>query len=149
MIIAVEQKGEQMSDLIKREDAIRAIEFGISHIVSFDGNGQRTNYFESENAELAKAIERVKEIPSANQWIPCSERLPEDTGDYLVWALFVCEEYPTYSIVHYDADCEAFGEWNDFYDTHTLGFLDSEFEEIEGVIAWMPLPEPYRGDNDE
>lgn len=78
-----------------------------------------------------------------NRWISVSERLPKDTGDYLVWALFVCEEYPTYSIVHYDADCEAFGEWNDIYDPHTLGFLDSVFEEIEGVIAWMPLPRPY------
>lgn len=43
----------------------------------------------------------------------------------------------------------GFGFWNDIYDEHTLGFVDSEFktnEELgyEKVIAWQPLPEPYR-----
>lgn len=79
--------------------------------------------------------------PTVNQWISVSDRLPEESGDYLVWALFACEEYPTYSIVHYDADFEAFGEWDDIFDPHTFGFLDSVFEEIKGVIAWMPIPE--------
>ena len=140
-----------MSDLIRRQDAIDELK---EHRAWYCDNTPDTfsklSYAEKSRVdELDTAIATLVNLPSVQpepQWIPCSERLPEDTGDYLVWALFVCEEYPTYSIVHYDADCEAFGEWDDIYDTHTLGFLDSVFEEIEGVIAWMPLPPSYKGE---
>ena len=91
----------------------------------------------------------IDAVPTVNQWISVKDCLPEESGDYLVWALFACEEYPTYSIVHYDADFEAFGEWDDIFDPHTFRFLDSEFEEIKGVIARMPLPEPYKNKEGE
>ena len=63
-------------------------------------------------------------------WIPCSERLPEDDGEYLVTdasggAATVTETY-------FITDCDGEGHW---------GALD--------VIAWMPLPEPYEEKNNE
>lgn len=74
------------------------------------------------NAEHpAKAYKEIRLLPSAQpeqRWIPCSERLPEE----LVESLITSEGgYVDISrIVH--------GEWE--YDGN--------------VIAWMPLPEPYK-----
>lgn len=86
-------------------------------------------------------------VPSEPQWIPCSERLPEDSGDYLVCPSDgVIEDYSDcrdVMIMPYDADCEAFGWWTERYDPISLGFVDSDFNEFE-VLAWMPLPEPYK-----
>lgn len=82
--------------------------------------------------------------PTINNWIPCSERLPEKSGLYLTWTKFPYEEEPSWLIINYDADCESFGEWKEHYHPDTLGYLDSEFNEFENVFAWMPLPEPYR-----
>ena len=80
-----------------------------------------------------------------NGWIPCSERLPEKYGDYLVaWkplhmsaediAKKVGREIPHfYEIVEYDPDDEAL--W--------IGSIEQAQREYE-IIAWRPLPEPYQ-----
>ena len=84
------------------------------------------------------------------QWIPCSERLPEEDGDYLV-----CYEegyrkdygFSEIGIAPYEVDAENFGVWTEEFDLVSMGSLGSEFVEID-VDAWMPLPEPYKGEND-
>lgn len=86
---------------------------------------------------IATAIEIVKggvaDAKDANvpgKWIPCSERLPEKPvfGEdyYLIQAQYVEQPFTAY----WDG-CK----WTD--DTDTC---------IISVIAWMPLPEPYRGE---
>ena len=99
--------------------------------------------------EAESVVENAPSVMPKPQWIPCSERLPEKSGLYLTWMRFPYEEEPTWTIENYDADVEAFGEWRERYHPETLGYLDSEFEEIENVTAWMPLPEPYREDHKE
>lgn len=95
--------------------------------------------------------ERVSELEERLEWIPCSKRLPEDSGDYLVCPSDgVIEDYSDcrdVMIMPYDADCEAFGWWTERYDPISLGFVDSDFDEFE-VLAWMPLPKPYREDGE-
>lgn len=94
--------------------------------------------------------EMINAQPTAEkngEWIPCSERLPRDDGEYLVWMRWDFEEEPSYSIVNYDANAEAFGEWHEYFDSHTLGSLGSDFRSFKGVFAWMPLPEPYKGES--
>lgn len=93
------------------------------------------------------AIEIVKQEAEEynNGWIPCSERLPEEYGDYLVaWRPLsmsdedimkkVGREVPHfYEIVEYDPDDEAL--W--------IGSIEQAKGEYE-IIAWKPLPEPYQ-----
>ena len=90
----------------------------------------------------------IHALPSAQperKWIPCSERLPKEDGDYLVtFEKGYAEDYgfDLTGIVPFEVDCEGFGIWRESFDQHTLGSLGSEWEEIK-VVAWMPLPEPY------
>lgn len=73
---------------------------------------------------------------SKNDWIPCSERLPEipknsfDTKNYLV----CCES----GVIMTFRWCDG---WNCHYNLNDG--INREFE-VDDVIAWMPLPEPYK-----
>ena len=64
------------------------------------------------------------------QWIPCSERLPDKLGDYLVTDIrgnVYC------STLDYVLKEKYFGYDDDGY-----------FVKDDTVVAWMPLPKPYK-----
>ena len=69
----------------------------------------------------------------AQQWIPCSERLPEDD---------------TLMLVNYiDSRPDAMDRWIGWHEMENVWYIDGEAHSREfgnEVIAWMPLPEPYR-----
>ena len=135
------------SDPISRANAIRWVK------TECNPYGKPTLDYDSG----LKVIEHLKKMPSElpsteAEWIPCSERLPKDSGEYLVrpsdGVLEDCSDFSEVMIMPYDEECEAFGWWTERYDPISLGFVDSDFNEFE-VIAWMPLPEPYREDGEE
>lgn len=69
-----------------------------------------------------------------HQWVPCSERLPED--DKLKWLTFF----------HYDQ--RTLGVYVGFYDKED-GWCEPTYGSryVETVTAWMdiPKPKPYQG----
>lgn len=83
--------------------------------------------------------EMQADVPDMNVggvWIPCSERLPETNGDYL------CTLY--YAIPPYD----LFHPENNKY-IHDISVKKFNGESFgRSVIAWMPLPAPYKESED-
>lgn len=105
-----------------------------------------TNCFgkECENDDCTVCVcERVMEIirshmdevtdtnvGSKSGWTPCSERLPEETGYYLVQLSkkLPNEDYADRVAVLYDGEEKVF----------------MCYEKL--IVAWMTLPEPYKGE---
>ena len=83
----------------------------------------------------------IEEQPKIGEWIPCSERVPElhrvdmeSEGEYyMISDSVIITDGERVSISEYEID-----------DGDRRGWIAHDFEEIEDVIAWMPLPEPYR-----
>lgn len=69
------------------------------------------------------------------RWIPCSERLPDhpENNDYYLVTI-QCEHYDGW-----DDYVTGFAEWT----KHGWDELSCYIGQIK-VIAWMPLPEPYK-----
>lgn len=73
------------------------------------------------------------------EWISVNDRLPETTGQYLVYT-----ERGDMFNAEFDLDigeCGEFGSWYDYYHPDTLGFLDSEWTSYDGITHWALLPE--------
>ncbi len=72
-------------------------------------------------------------------WIPCKERLPEKSGEYLVQRARQVSRSckPEFYLVNFSA---AHGKFNcsDWMSEEEV----SEFT-IPGIVAWMPLPALY------
>lgn len=78
------------------------------------------------------------------EWISVKDRLPDKDGQYLVFT----EQGDCYN-APFDTnvgDGGEFGIWFNRYHPDTLGFLDSQWQEYEGITHWMPLPEPPDGE---
>lgn len=71
----------------------------------------------------------MDEQPKIGEWIPCRERLPEESGEYLTTTR--CDGKINIEISEIDCDGKV-KKWNYISSTD--------------VIAWQPLPEPYRED---
>ena len=103
-------------DFIRREDAIEALRRAEA----------LTRAFGYHNV-----IETIRDLPSAQQWIPVTERLPRLRDEkYLVslaWGGVGVMEYKETGF-------------------HNYGSLSPV--PIEVVTAWQPLPEPWKGESD-
>lgn len=90
-------------------------------------------------------------IEPEQRWIPCSERLPEvhESGDQFS-GIFM-ESYPAlvYGTAEYE-NKQAFhvATYCDDLDGVTYWSTELDAVTIKDVIAWMPLPEPYRGEQE-
>ena len=76
-------------------------------------------------------VDAISELPSAQpeqRWIPCSERLPEHGGRYLISVLDGINRRTT--VAPYLPRCKAWA-------------MNGRMAYWK-VIAWMPLPEPAK-----
>lgn len=116
---------EQLDDTISRQAALGAL--GERPVVWSDNDdytlGARNQY---DMDRLA-----LETVPSAQQWIPTSERLPDKSGLYLVtektaYGVNLCSRY-----------------WNLRQDRSFWSGWGGD-----KVLAWRPLPEPWKGERD-
>ena len=87
-------------------------------------------------------FKQLREQVVHEEWIPCSERLPQENGRYLVTrGLNACGSlWNRVYIVNY-SDLMGLKSEKIWWQGN-VGKLD--FERIDDVIAWMPLPQPWR-----
>ena len=89
----------------------------------------------------AETIEVLSEKAREQEWISCSERLPEPYKAVLGYA----PRHQNVYAVYYDS---AYG-WMIWSPIESL-ISDESFPETQGeIVAWMPLPEPWRREDNE
>ena len=75
-------------------------------------------------ASYKAPLDEIDAAPTVTQWIPCSERLPKRCNYYIVTDFGKVDE------AYYDSD----GRW-----------FSWGGNKLKDVTAWMPLPDPYEG----
>ena len=140
------KKGENMS----REEAIKMAKADLK-CMERDTSGQdemcnshkcdecSLNYERGNMGEQKEWLRMAIKALEQTQWIPISERLPEEDGQYLITVKYkhVNDSYEDVYTEH--------GEW---YDGRWDMFCFGHCGEVEEIIAWMPLPKPARLEED-
>lgn len=145
-----------MNDPIDRQAAIAAIDAIAAEVE--DGEG-----FDYE-----KWREYFRNLPPAQQWFPCSDRIPENEQDILAtvevrtfWRTPYRKVVRAFYTDGHHTDIDSAYSWNDIpnpqYDDNDNLIIpegwweSSDYYEQQGmvddfVVAWMPSPEPYKGE---
>lgn len=116
----------------------------IRHLYTYsstNGSG-RTNQDQHEEAKrmAIKALE-------AQRWIPCSERLPEEYGEYrITWVTSASGKR-----LIGDAEFEVTSVWDNEHDRFKGEWLPDDYiknyPDVK-VLAWKQIEEPWRGEED-
>lgn len=97
------------------------------------------------------AYERGK-AEAEQRWIPVSERLPEEYGEYMItWTTshsMVNGKYSLLGIAEYELSGEYDHENNRFRGEWLLEDYIKNYPNVK-VTAWMPLPEPYKAESED
>ena len=125
------EKEKRVRDNISRQEALDILDDFQSNIeLGID-----------DYAEKRKAL---CDFPSAEpQWIPCSERLPEPNrhDELNVDVYYLAQtEFGDMIVASYNESHEGTKWWELIY---SYRIFDDE------IVAWMPLPEPYKGGENE
>lgn len=109
-----------------REEAIQILS-------TRDAHGVLCGYTSGVTEALDMAIEALS---ADAEWIPCSERLPSESDYYLVTNINAFEEKEVCVIWFAHKTDYGVSEWRETTDEDT-------------ILAWMPLPKPYKGGDAE
>ena len=158
-----------MNDLIKREDAIKALTEVLYEEPPYLNSMEKCMAFaEKELSRIPTAEPKIDKdalirliqgavydgddckrlmemVEPKQEWTPCSERLPEDNDVYLVTAEL---EYDNGRICKSDELAEY--EPDPFLVTGGKWYIDGlPCGNNRTVIAWRPLPKPWEGADNE
>ena len=116
-------------------------------LIDADAIDYRNDRLHDVSDDFIKGIEYANDCinnaptiePKRGEWIPCSERLPEENGRYLVTFPTLINK-PWIDILWYGRPTFPETDHPCFYAS------DDEYGDVEydDVVAWMPLPESYR-----
>lgn len=98
--------------------------------IAITGNPKQTTVIRECKESFRRMIDEQPTVYVNDDWIPVSERLPEKTGYYLAQ---LSRKLP-----------------NEDYSDRVVILFNGEEKEFmcyaELIIAWQPLPEPYKGE---
>ena len=129
-----------MKDTIYREDAIEALKI-------------HSNYIDGDAYPHDCACDIIRGVPSADRpqgWIPCGERLPEER-EWIGTKIFgttISDEV----LVTFESRGERFVSPIHFQNGELGGMDKHTMDAVHGerkAVAWMPLPQPWKGADDE
>ena len=133
-----------MDDVISRQAAIDALAKFVPYAICDESTESYTN-------GLTDAYNLILQLPSAQpepHWIPCGERLPEEYGEFLV----TMTEKAKAKDLGFDIDENYIRKMR--YNSngwqlprHIPSWINEAVK--DEVLAWMPLPEPYREERTE
>lgn len=137
------------------------------------GDGKVSRVYDIECQQIGTAIETTQVVPieevwanvqplkdkileleeklylqkTENEWIPVSERLPKEDARYL------CQNsYGLMQVMRWANNLEEVDDF-DFCDKKYGGWYEYDSEwgycERKEVVAWQPLPKPYKEENEE
>ena len=140
-----------MSDLISRQAAIDELAEDMPQPYTPDGSHPADDGIFMAQEIYADCIQTLKDLPSAQpeqRWIPCSERLPEEYGEFLV----TMTEKAKAKDLGFDID-ETYirkmrynsNGWQ--LPRHIPSWINEAVK--DEVLAWMPLPEPYKTESED
>lgn len=140
-----------MDDMISRQAAIK---YFMTNTNWHDEDGYEINDAEDKRALLKSYFDG---IPSAQQWIPIKMR-PMDAEEREYW-----KSHFDYELVDEDAvmfDCKMPDDGQEILVSYRKWICMDKCEidggcyglegngDWDGVVAWMPLPEPYEEEHD-
>ena len=163
--VSDESEVEDKTDLISRADAIEAMgeeppvwldtaeewaerDAWVLHVSALKALPSAETTGALDDAIAKYVADGLMELPSAEaEWIPCSERLPSEDGRYLVTYPLLRWQNNWISVMHYGKPLDPTQDVKGrcFY------YSDSEWGDAvyDNILAWMPLPMPYKGGDDE
>lgn len=128
-----------MSDIISRQDVL-----DILRNLAFDYTFQCGEYYGEDERQSTiinteKAIDVIENLPSAEleqKWIPVTERLPKKENK----SYWVCTD------TKYQCECRWTNNMYGIGKSNNYGWSIFDIPQYTKVVAWMPLPEVYRGE---
>lgn len=127
-----------------------ALEKVLRGYITDDRGGNLTHQEMANNEAIVDTMRLIHDMPTIEpqRWIPVDEGRPKDGTDCLV----------TYSVTYSNGHVEIATFAEDLYEVDEYNFHDKVgvsgwfyfddeygYQEYSDVIAWMPLPEPYKG----
>ena len=130
-----------MSDLIKKKDVLALVK---SYIEASAERMENDGYYEAQFEgfeELQDDLFNLETFPSADrpqEWIPCSERLPDLNENGVSDMVLLCWSDGQMTVGAYQGGRTFVGQaWPTARDCRVT------------VTAWQPLPKPWKGADDE
>lgn len=119
---------------MKNEEAIKLVK---------EVTGMSLPWGDAHYEALQMAIKALEQSTIKPDWILCSDRLPEIDSDGYSDKVLVCyQNFTGVEICEYRV-IDGMGKWY-------IGDMDDSPEDLGIVVlAWMPLPEPYKEESEE
>ena len=108
----------------------------------------------------SKIWQQIKALPSAQRWIPIKTR-PMDEEERAEWSEKLGYDIEYEEAVIYTSQlpddgqevltCSRYGtvRIDRFENDPDYGCSFEENGDMDGIVAWMPLPDPWKGERDE